>query len=79
VVIAGVNIHPEPISTLGAVMKELSVDFAVYYSRREFAAAAELVASGQLPAHALTMTSIGLDAVDAAFHSPSAGKLLVTP
>jgi (R,R)-butanediol dehydrogenase/meso-butanediol dehydrogenase/diacetyl reductase len=79
VVVAGVNIYPDELNALGAVMKEVTVRFAVYYRRSEFAAAADLVASGQLPAHALAMTSIGLDAVDAAFHNPTFGKVLITP
>src|SRR5690606_37499343 len=46
VVVAGVCTHPNTIQPLGAVLKEVSMRFAVYYRRQEFELVADALASG---------------------------------
>jgi len=83
VVIAGVCVVPDQIVPVIAIMKEVHVSFAVYYRGSEFAAAADLLASGALDAGAFVSRRVGLDGVDGAFQtllSPnSERKILVTP
>jgi 2-desacetyl-2-hydroxyethyl bacteriochlorophyllide A dehydrogenase len=83
VVIAGVCLVPDQIVPIGALMKEVEVRFAIYYRGREFAAAADLLASGGVDAAAFVSGHVGLDGVDDAFatllSTTSERKLLVTP
>jgi (R,R)-butanediol dehydrogenase/meso-butanediol dehydrogenase/diacetyl reductase len=83
VVIAGVCVVPDQIVPVIAILKEVDVSFAVYYRGSEFAAAADLLASGAVDAGAYVSRRVGLDGVDDAFEtllSPnSERKILVTP
>jgi (R,R)-butanediol dehydrogenase/meso-butanediol dehydrogenase/diacetyl reductase len=79
VVIAGVSMQPDSIFAVSAVLKEISLAFAVYYRLAEFRAAADLVASGELDDRLFAGSPIGLELVDDAFHNPTNGKVLVTP
>ena len=83
VVIAGVCMVPDQIVPLTAIMKEIHLSFAVYYRGREFAAAADLLASGDIDAGAFVSRRVGLDGLNAAFETLLAPnterKILVTP
>jgi (R,R)-butanediol dehydrogenase/meso-butanediol dehydrogenase/diacetyl reductase len=83
VVIAGVCVVPDQIVPVTAIMKEVDLRFAVYYRGTEFAAAADLLASGAVDADAFVSRRVGLDGVDGAFDtllSPNTErKILVTP
>ncbi len=79
IVVAGVCVQPDPIVPVAAVLKEVSMHFAVYYRLAEFRAAAELSASDDFPHAAFTSSAISLADIDAAFQTPSNGKVVVTP
>ena len=52
VVIAGVCTKPDPYVPIAALMKELTIDFVVYYTRREFFSVADALAHGAVDAAA---------------------------
>jgi 2-desacetyl-2-hydroxyethyl bacteriochlorophyllide A dehydrogenase len=83
VVVAGVCIEPEPVNSLGALMKEVDVSWAVYYRTSEFFAAAKLLSSGALDVEGFITSTVGLDGVAGAFEQLLAGsddrKVLVVP
>jgi 2-desacetyl-2-hydroxyethyl bacteriochlorophyllide A dehydrogenase len=83
VVVAGVCIEPEPVNSLGALMKEVDVSWAVYYRTSEYFAAARLLSSGVLDVDGFVTTTVGLDGVADAFTRLLAGsderKVLVVP
>ncbi len=83
VVIAGVCIVPDSLVPVSALMKEIEIRFAVYYRRREFEAAAALVADPAFDASVFVADRVGLDGVNDAFTRLHAGtadsKILVTP
>jgi 2-desacetyl-2-hydroxyethyl bacteriochlorophyllide A dehydrogenase len=67
VVVAGVCTYPDTIQPLGAVLKEVSMRFAVYYRRQEFELVADLLASGSIDPAPFVTGTVGLDGVDGAF------------
>jgi (R,R)-butanediol dehydrogenase/meso-butanediol dehydrogenase/diacetyl reductase len=79
VVVAGVNTEADSLFAVSAVLKELTVNFAVYYRLSEFRAAADLVAAGELDERLFASTPIPLERLDEAFTQPTIGKVLVTP
>ena len=84
VVIAGVCTQPDQFVPVTAVLKEVRLDFAVYYRMAEFAQAAQLLASGAIDASAFVSGRVGLGGVTDAFAtllSPGSTdrKILVTP
>jgi (R,R)-butanediol dehydrogenase / meso-butanediol dehydrogenase / diacetyl reductase len=83
VVIAGVCMVPDQIVPVVAIMKEVDLRFAVYYRSAEFAAAADLLASGAVGTNAFVSQRVGLDGVNGAFDtllSPNTErKILVMP
>ena len=83
VVIAGVCVVPDQIVPVVAIMKEVDLRFAVYYRSTEFAAAADLLASGAVDGAAFVSRRVGLEGVNGAFDtllSPNTErKILVTP
>jgi (R,R)-butanediol dehydrogenase / meso-butanediol dehydrogenase / diacetyl reductase len=83
VVIAGVCVVPDQIVPITALMKEVDVRFAAYYRGSEFAAAADLLASGGFDAAAFVSGRVGLDDVNEAFEkllsTTTERKILVTP
>lgn len=83
VVIAGVCTKPDPYVPIAALVKELSVDFVVYYTRREFFSVAEALAHDAVDAAAFVTKRVGLDGADAAFteliEAKDQRKILVLP
>ncbi|MCE2391404.1 MAG: alcohol dehydrogenase catalytic domain-containing protein [Proteobacteria bacterium] len=83
VVIAGVCIERDSILPLGAVAKELSVRFAAYYNKTDFAYALDMLASGRVDPSGLITDVIGLAELPAAFESlrrpTSQCKVVVDP
>jgi (R,R)-butanediol dehydrogenase/meso-butanediol dehydrogenase/diacetyl reductase len=83
VVIAGVCTKPDPYVPISALVKELTVDFVVYYTRREFFSVAETLAQDSLDAAAFVTKRVGLDDADDAFtellEAKDQRKILVLP
>jgi len=83
VVIAGVCTKPDPYVPIAALMKELTVDFVVYYTRREFFAVADALAHDTVDAGAFVTKRVGLEGADAAFveltEAKDQRKILVVP
>lgn len=83
VVVAGVCTYPDTIQPLGAVLKEVSMRFAVYYRRQEFELVADALASGTIDPAPFVTATVNLDGVDGAFaHLLSTTverKILVVP
>jgi (R,R)-butanediol dehydrogenase/meso-butanediol dehydrogenase/diacetyl reductase len=74
VIIAGVCTHPDPYVPIGAIMKELSVAFAVYYTRREFFSVVDALGRGAIDAAPFVTQRVGLDGANAAFHALTDAK-----
>jgi (R,R)-butanediol dehydrogenase / meso-butanediol dehydrogenase / diacetyl reductase len=83
VVIAGVCAGPDPYLPVTAVMKELSVDFVVYYTRREFSSVIDALARGTVDAAPFVTQKVGLagtnDAFDDLTSNKEQRKVLVLP
>ncbi len=83
VVIAGVCTKPDPYVPIGALMKELTVDFVVYYTRREFFAVAETLGHDSIDAAAFVTKRVTLKQADDAFteliEAKDQRKILVLP
>jgi (R,R)-butanediol dehydrogenase/meso-butanediol dehydrogenase/diacetyl reductase len=83
VVIAGVCTKPDPYVPISAVVKELTMDFVVYYTRREFFAVADALGSDTIDARALVTKRVGLAEADDAFteliEAKDQRKILVLP
>lgn len=83
VVIVGVCTKPDPFIPVRAVVKEVSMDFVMYYTRQEFGAVVESFGSGTLDPRPFVTGRVGLDGVDAAFRdldgSRTQCKVLVVP
>jgi 2-desacetyl-2-hydroxyethyl bacteriochlorophyllide A dehydrogenase len=83
VVIAGVCTKPDPYVPIAALVKELTMDFVVYYTRREFFAVAEALGSDVVDAAAFVTKRVGLEGADAAFteliEAKDQRKILVLP
>ncbi len=83
VVIAGVCTKPDPYVPIMAVMKELAIDFVVYYTRREFFAVSDALAQGTIDAGAFVTKRVGLDGANDAFteliEAKDQRKILVLP
>ena len=83
VVIAGVCTKPDPYVPIGALMKELTVDFVVYYTRREFFAVAETLGHDSIDAAAFVTKRVTLEQADDAFteliEAKDQRKILVLP
>jgi (R,R)-butanediol dehydrogenase/meso-butanediol dehydrogenase/diacetyl reductase len=83
VVIAGVCTKPDPYVPVTAVVKELTMDFAVYYTRREFFSVVDALAQGAVDGAALVTKQVSLDGADAAFteltEAKDQRKILVRP
>ncbi len=84
VVVAGVCMAPDPIVPVTALMKELEVRFAVFYTRAEFDLTARLLGEGELRVDGFVTRRVGLDQMGPAFAALKAGattdrKVLVTP
>jgi (R,R)-butanediol dehydrogenase / meso-butanediol dehydrogenase / diacetyl reductase len=74
VVIAGVCTAPDPYVPIMAVLHELSMDFVVYYTRREFASVVDALGRGAIDAEPFVTQRIGLDGVNDAFRELTEAK-----
>ena len=83
VVIAGVCTKPDPYVPIMALVKELTVDFVVYYTRREFFSVADALAHDSLDAAAFVTKRVSLEEADDAFteliEAKDQRKILVLP
>jgi len=83
VVVAGVCAEPDPFLPVAALLKELTVAFAVYYRRQEFERVIDAFATGEVDPSGLITRTVALDEVDDAFASLSGAttdsKVLVDP
>ena len=83
VVVAGVCAEPDPFLPVAALLKELTVAFAVYYRRQEFERVIDAFATGEVDPSGLIPRTVALDEVDDAFASLSGAttdsKVLVDP
>jgi (R,R)-butanediol dehydrogenase / meso-butanediol dehydrogenase / diacetyl reductase len=83
IVVAGVAIEPAPFSSVAALMKELTIGFAVYYTPVEFRAVVEAFTTGRidpapLVAHRVDLARVN-DAFDDVMNAAAGGKILVEP
>jgi 2-desacetyl-2-hydroxyethyl bacteriochlorophyllide A dehydrogenase len=83
VVFAGVCTKPDPYVPIGAVMRELTMDFVVYYTRREFFSVVDALAQGAVDAEPFVTKRVGLEGADDAFteltEAKDQRKILVLP
>ena len=83
IVVAGVSVEQDTFWSMAALMKELTIHFAVYYTPDEFRTVIEAFGSGALQPGQLVGTTIGLSALDEAFDLLAAGstegKILIDP
>jgi (R,R)-butanediol dehydrogenase / meso-butanediol dehydrogenase / diacetyl reductase len=83
IVVAGVCIEPDPFQSIAALMKEVSIRFAVYYTPQEYRTAIDAIADGRVDAGLLLSHQADLAQVNEAFEdfttSPAAGKVLLQP
>lgn len=83
VVVSGVCLEPDRIVPATALLKEVQIRFAVYYRRREFAAAAQLLESGAVDRPAFVTSIVSLEDIGSAFRrlltTTAERKVLVRP
>jgi (R,R)-butanediol dehydrogenase / meso-butanediol dehydrogenase / diacetyl reductase len=83
VIIAGVCTKPDPYLPFVAIMKELSVGYVVYYTRREFGYVVDAIGRGAIDPSPFVTQRIPLDGVNDAFRelieSKDQCKVLVLP
>jgi 2-desacetyl-2-hydroxyethyl bacteriochlorophyllide A dehydrogenase len=83
VVIAGVCTKPDPYVPIGAVVKELTMDFVVYYTRREFFSVVDALAQGTIDGAPFVTKRVGLQGANDAFteliEAKDQRKVLVLP
>ncbi len=83
VVIAGVCTKPDPYVPIAALMKELTIDFVVYYTRREFFSVTDALAHGAVDAAGFVTKRVGLEGANDAFteliEAKDQRKILVLP
>jgi (R,R)-butanediol dehydrogenase/meso-butanediol dehydrogenase/diacetyl reductase len=83
VTIAGVCVQPDTLNPLVSVGKELTLSFATWYRRRDFAMTIAQVASGRLDPQPLVTHRVSLDELPAQFealmHPTTQGKVLIEP
>jgi (R,R)-butanediol dehydrogenase/meso-butanediol dehydrogenase/diacetyl reductase len=81
--VAGVCMEQDPFWSMAALMKELTIHFAVYYAPDEFRTVIEAFASGAISPEHLIGQTVGLDALPEAFDLLEAGstqgKILIAP
>jgi (R,R)-butanediol dehydrogenase / meso-butanediol dehydrogenase / diacetyl reductase len=76
IVVAGTCIEPDPFMSVAALMKEVSIHFAVYYAPEEFRTVVESFASGRIDPDRLVGATLSLDALDEGFDALAAGSTL---
>jgi (R,R)-butanediol dehydrogenase / meso-butanediol dehydrogenase / diacetyl reductase len=83
VVIAGACTKPDPYLPVMALMKELAMDFVVYYTRREFMTVVDAFARGTIDAAPFVSWRVGLEGANDAFthliEAKDQRKILVLP
>jgi (R,R)-butanediol dehydrogenase/meso-butanediol dehydrogenase/diacetyl reductase len=83
IVIAGVCTAPDPYVPISAVVKEVNMAFAVYYTRREFFSVVDALARGTIDAAPFVTERVGLDGANDAFRALTEAKeqrkILVLP
>jgi threonine dehydrogenase-like Zn-dependent dehydrogenase len=83
VVIVGVCTKPDPYVPVLALMKELAMDFVVYYTRREFFAVVDALGHGAIDAAPFVSRRVGLEGTNDAFteliEAKDQRKILVLP
>lgn len=83
IVVAGVSMEQDPFWSVAALMKELTIHFAVYYTPDEFRTVIEAFGSGAIRPDQLIGKTIGLSSLDDAFSlladGSTQGKILIDP
>jgi 2-desacetyl-2-hydroxyethyl bacteriochlorophyllide A dehydrogenase len=83
IVVAGLCIEPTPFLPVPALMKEVSISFAVYYTPEEFTAVIAAFESGQIDPSPLLSRQLDLSLINDAFddlaRTVTGGKILLTP
>ncbi|MFN8027307.1 MAG: alcohol dehydrogenase catalytic domain-containing protein [Acidimicrobiia bacterium] len=83
VVIVGVCVQPDPFVPIRGILTEITMDFVIYYTRREFAYVIDAFGHGVIDPRPFVTDRIGLEGVDGAFKeldgSRSQVKILVLP
>ncbi|ONH58212.1 alcohol dehydrogenase [Frankia sp. CcI49] len=83
IVMAGVTIEPTPFASVAALMKEVSVGFAVYYTPEEFRTVVDAFAGGRIDPEPLIARWVGLSEVNEAFDDlanvTASAKILLRP
>ncbi|MGF7239143.1 MAG: zinc-dependent alcohol dehydrogenase, partial [Frankia sp.] len=67
IVVAGVSIEPTPFMSVLALLKEVSIEFPVYYTPEEFRTVIAAFASGQIDPSGLVSRKVDRSRVDVAF------------
>jgi 2-desacetyl-2-hydroxyethyl bacteriochlorophyllide A dehydrogenase len=83
IVVAGVCTEQDPFWSIAALMKELTIRFAVYYTPDEFRSVIDAFGSGAVEPAGLMGRTMKLDALPEAFEmlraGSIAGKILIDP
>jgi (R,R)-butanediol dehydrogenase/meso-butanediol dehydrogenase/diacetyl reductase len=83
IVVAGTCIEPDPFMSVAALMKEVSIRFAVYYTPEEFRTVIESFATGTIDPGPLVGATMGLGSLAEGFDALAAGstlgKILIQP
>ncbi len=83
VVIAGVCTKPDPYVPIGAIMKEVAIDFVVYYTRREFFSVVDALGQGNIDGAPFVTKQVDLQGANDAFteliEAKDQRKILVLP
>ncbi len=83
VVVVGVCMEPDTIEPMFGIMKELSLQFVLGYTPKEFAHSLALLADGKVDAPSLITSKVGLEGVKSAFaelaNPEQQTKILVEP
>ena len=83
IVVAGVCAEPDPFLPMMALLKEVTIGFAVYYRPEEFDTVIAAFADGSIDPTGLVTDTVGLDQLDSAFDrlatDPTDAKILIDP
>jgi (R,R)-butanediol dehydrogenase / meso-butanediol dehydrogenase / diacetyl reductase len=83
IVVAGVCPEPSPFSSVAALLKEVSIGFAVYYTTGEFQTVVDAFAAGRIDPSPLLSRRFTLSRVNEAFddlaRTASSAKIIVEP
>jgi 2-desacetyl-2-hydroxyethyl bacteriochlorophyllide A dehydrogenase len=74
VVMAGVCGQPDPYMPITALLKELTIDFVVYYTRREFGHVVDALARGAIDPAPFVTQRVSLDGINDAFNRLTVDK-----